>query len=72
MLIYSANCFAQNTSPKHYYDYSQGFDGWAISFFAFNFYEQKTSVGIDDFFPILNKKAKDKLTPVFKLTKNNL
>ena len=71
LLFASIHCFAQNADLKHYYDFSQGYDGWATAMFLDDYIKQDITGQENDYFELINNKIAEKLTPITKLTKNN-
>ena len=71
VLFLPLSVFAQNSDLKYYSDYSQGFEGWACSFFIGNFKEIAEELTADEAMELLTGKLVRSLKSVSKLTKNN-
>ena len=65
------HCYAQNTDLKHYYDISQGFDGWAMAIYLENIAKSDLAGHEKEFMDFVNDELSKKFTPATKLTKNN-
>ena len=69
----SAICFAQDTDMKHYSDYSQGFDGWAMSVYLDDLKKEDVIGNEDELLGYMDQEisAQTGLTAIPKLTKKN-
>lgn len=73
IFIVTTVCFAQNADMKHYTDYTQGFDGWAMSVYLDDLKKEDVIGNENELLNYMNQEISSRtgLAPIPKLTKNN-
>ena len=70
LFIICLNCFAQNTDPKYYTDYTNDFSGYAVALYLGNL-KELNDISPDDFFYKVSEKLDNDFNPIKKVTKKN-